>query len=253
VKTIELIILMAITLCSSSFAVGEKTIESKDTAQHVGETAVVTGTIAEVRHCESGDIILYFGAKYPKEEFQFCIPKDKVIDGLNMDNYERKEIFVRGKIEVHNGKPEIKLDNVRYATATGLEKPHTLENISNADLIWIFDFTGESPRIMPWTSTFQWRSYLAAKQRTLARNIIHLSDHEERVIIEGLVNALGDKHRWIAAHLLCMVFAGGSYSMTDTSYGGLSFSFDHADKLRIDDKQRWELQKQWKERFEMIR
>ena len=62
-KPLLLTILTFIALCSSSLAAtDEKTIDAKDAANHVGETLVVTGTIAEVHQFKGGSIVLNFGA-----------------------------------------------------------------------------------------------------------------------------------------------------------------------------------------------
>jgi hypothetical protein len=50
--------LIAVALCSSSWAADEETIEAKDAAQHVGETLVVHGTIADVHQFKGGSIVL---------------------------------------------------------------------------------------------------------------------------------------------------------------------------------------------------
>jgi hypothetical protein len=54
VKPLPLTILATIALSSSSLATDELTIEAQDAAQHVGETVVVTGTIAEVHQFKGG-------------------------------------------------------------------------------------------------------------------------------------------------------------------------------------------------------
>ena len=62
-----LLSLLLIALCSSSWATAdEPSIHAKDAAQHVGETVVVSGTIAEVHQFNGGSIVLNFGAKYRK-------------------------------------------------------------------------------------------------------------------------------------------------------------------------------------------
>ena len=54
-----LAILAIVALRLSSLATtDEKTIEAKDTAQHVGETVVAHGTIAEVNQFKGGSIVL---------------------------------------------------------------------------------------------------------------------------------------------------------------------------------------------------
>ena len=61
-KPLLLTILATITLAASSLAADELSIQAKDADQHVGETLVVTGTIAEVHQFKGGSIVLNFGA-----------------------------------------------------------------------------------------------------------------------------------------------------------------------------------------------
>jgi hypothetical protein len=73
-----LTILATVTLATSSLAADEITIEAKDAAQHVGETLVVHGTVADVHQFEGGSIVLDFGEKYPNEVFEVYLPKSLV-------------------------------------------------------------------------------------------------------------------------------------------------------------------------------
>jgi hypothetical protein len=66
-------ILASIALCSSSLATDEITIQAKDAAQHVGETLVVHGTVADVHQFKGGSIVLDFGAKYPNHVFPIYV------------------------------------------------------------------------------------------------------------------------------------------------------------------------------------
>jgi hypothetical protein len=68
-----LTILTTIALCSSSLATDELTIDAKDAAQHVGETLVVHGIVADVHQFKGGSIVLNFGAKYPNQVFEVYI------------------------------------------------------------------------------------------------------------------------------------------------------------------------------------
>jgi hypothetical protein len=76
VKPLLLSILTTIALCSSSWTTDEKTIDARDAAQHIGETVVVSGTIADVHQFKGGSIVLNFGAAYPNEVFEVYIPRN---------------------------------------------------------------------------------------------------------------------------------------------------------------------------------
>jgi hypothetical protein len=60
-KYLVLIFLVTVALTTSSLAADELTIQAKDATQHVGETVVVTGTIADVHQFKGGSIVLNFG------------------------------------------------------------------------------------------------------------------------------------------------------------------------------------------------
>ncbi len=104
-------ILATIALCSSSLAADEASIDAKDAAQHLGETVVVHGTIADVHQFKGGSIVLNFGEKYSNEVFEVYIPKNLVDSTGDMHDYAGNEIVVEGKIELYKGKPEIKLED----------------------------------------------------------------------------------------------------------------------------------------------
>ena len=110
-KLLLLTILATVALCSSSLAADEKTIDAKDAAQHVGETVVVTGTIADVHQFKGGSVVLNFGAKYPNQVFVVFIPSKLAGVTGDMLEYVGKEMVVEGDIELYRGKPEIKLED----------------------------------------------------------------------------------------------------------------------------------------------
>jgi DNA/RNA endonuclease YhcR with UshA esterase domain len=110
-KCIVFTFFIAVALCSSSLAADEASIDAKDAAQHVGETVVVTGTIADVHQFKGGSIVLNFGAKYPNEVFEVYIPVNLVQTTGDMHEYVGKEMDVEGTITLYKGEPEIKLED----------------------------------------------------------------------------------------------------------------------------------------------
>jgi hypothetical protein len=111
-KPILLTILTTIALCSSSLATAdEKTIQAADAAQHVGETVVVSGTVADVHQFRGGSVVLNFGGKYPNEVFEVYIPRNLVDTTGDMHEYVGKEMVVEGTITLYKDKPEIKLED----------------------------------------------------------------------------------------------------------------------------------------------
>ncbi len=100
-KSALLPILVTIALCLSSWAsTNEPPIEANDAAQHVGETVVVTGTIAEVHQFKGGNIALDCDAKYPHQDFEVYIPKTLVGTTGDMHEYAGKETVV--EVQTHS-------------------------------------------------------------------------------------------------------------------------------------------------------
>ena len=87
-------VLLLIALCSSSLAADEITIDAKYAAQHVGESVVVHGTVAEVHQFKGGSIALDFGARYPHQDFEVYIPKALVDTTGDMNDYAGKDVMI---------------------------------------------------------------------------------------------------------------------------------------------------------------
>jgi hypothetical protein len=68
-KSLLVSILAAVSLATSSLAADEINIQAKDAAQYIGETVVVSGTIADVNQFKGGSIVLNFDKPYPNEVF----------------------------------------------------------------------------------------------------------------------------------------------------------------------------------------
>ena len=100
--------LVCFAFVTASLATIEKTIEAKEAAQHVGETVVVTGTIAEVQLMKNGSITLEFDAPYPNQSFSAYIPKELVVGDIPQSQGMKRSIY--GTIELNDGKPEIRLE-----------------------------------------------------------------------------------------------------------------------------------------------
>ena len=110
-KPLLLSILTIIALCSSSLATDEPTIEASAAAQHVGETVVLHGIVADVHQFNGGSVVLDLGSKYPNQMIDVYIPANVASATGDMHEYEGKEMVVEGTITLYKGKPEIKLQD----------------------------------------------------------------------------------------------------------------------------------------------
>src|SRR5438552_17342207 len=78
-----------------------------EAAKHIGETASVTDKVDDVYQAKGGSVFLNMGGKHPNESFTVFIPTLSAAAFKDFKVYEGKTITVSGKIEDHQGKPEI--------------------------------------------------------------------------------------------------------------------------------------------------
>lgn len=97
-------------------------ITASEAGNHVGETTVVRGTVAQVSTVGSGMTFVNFGRPHPESEFTAVIKGDRAGFG-DLVSLEGKEVEVQGTIELHKGRPQIVLsspDNIRPAGGSPL-------------------------------------------------------------------------------------------------------------------------------------
>jgi hypothetical protein len=86
-------------------------IPANEAAAHVGEYATVAGVVAKVFTSKKGNTFLNIGATYPNQVFTGWIPpgspvnKSPILSGI-----EGKHVKITGRIELYNGKPEIRIN-----------------------------------------------------------------------------------------------------------------------------------------------
>jgi DNA/RNA endonuclease YhcR with UshA esterase domain len=78
-----------------------------EAAKHVGERAIVTGKIEDVHRAQGGSIFLNMGARHPNEDFTIFIPSKNAEKFPDAEKYDGAVISVTGKIDTHEGKPQI--------------------------------------------------------------------------------------------------------------------------------------------------
>jgi DNA/RNA endonuclease YhcR with UshA esterase domain len=104
-----------------------------ESAKHIGETATVTDKVDDVYQAKGGSVFLHMGGKHPNESFTVFIPTASASAFSDFKVYEGKTITVSGKIEEHQGKPEIvvkspaqitsKVDDLSGATSSSPASP----------------------------------------------------------------------------------------------------------------------------------
>ena len=94
------------------------TIAPADARAHVGETVTVEGAVSEVHHAASGKaIFIDIGGQYPNNAVAGVIFADDAAKFPNVDALEGKTIDVTGKISLHQGRPEIILNDASQIKA----------------------------------------------------------------------------------------------------------------------------------------
>ncbi len=74
---------------------------------YIGKYETVIGTDSQVYHSRGGTCFLDIDGDYPDNTFTAVIFKSDVKKFKDIDEYEGKEIEVKGKIKEYKGKPEI--------------------------------------------------------------------------------------------------------------------------------------------------
>jgi DNA/RNA endonuclease YhcR with UshA esterase domain len=94
-------------MCSALLVAQTSTFTPREAAQHVGDTATITGTVDGVHQSGKGNIFLNMGGKYPNQAFTAFIPSASAAQFPNPRQYEGRTVSVSGKISLYKGKPEI--------------------------------------------------------------------------------------------------------------------------------------------------
>jgi hypothetical protein len=83
-------------------------IGTTDAAKHVGETATVEGTVANVKHAPRFHAIFVdFDQAYPNQSFTAYIDEKNASKFPDVDKLMSHQARVSGKIVLYRGKPEI--------------------------------------------------------------------------------------------------------------------------------------------------
>ena len=87
-------------------------IAAADAKAHVGQTVTVEGVVSEVHTAASGRAtFIDFGGRYPNNTFTAVIFSRDVTKFSNVDALDGKTVDVTGPVRLHNGRPEIILND----------------------------------------------------------------------------------------------------------------------------------------------
>jgi DNA/RNA endonuclease YhcR with UshA esterase domain len=85
-------------------------IPAEGAKKHIGDEAVVTGTIAEVSKAEK-IVRLNFDQPFPRQPFTAVVFSTKTNDFGSFDDLKGKKVEVKGKITAFHDRPQIILDS----------------------------------------------------------------------------------------------------------------------------------------------
>jgi DNA/RNA endonuclease YhcR with UshA esterase domain len=93
-------------------AYSQNKIPASEAKNHIGENAIVKGTITEVYHSRGGTCFLDIEGHYPNNLFSAVIFKSDSGKFKGIDSFEGKAVEVKGKIKEYKDKPEIILKSL---------------------------------------------------------------------------------------------------------------------------------------------
>lgn len=85
-------------------------IAPEQAAKHVGETVVVSGTIAQVKATSHGSLFLNFGEKYPHQVFAVYIPCAAAPKLAEVRFRAGDYAVITGPVKLWKGQPQILLE-----------------------------------------------------------------------------------------------------------------------------------------------
>jgi hypothetical protein len=101
---------LGLLLCLITIRADEQTvIKDSEAIRYVGRYVEVYGLVVSVTASPFGTIFINFGREYPNQTFAGFIPADSGITADKITKLQGKIIGIVGIIELHKGKPEIKI------------------------------------------------------------------------------------------------------------------------------------------------
>src|ERR1700726_2990756 len=87
----------------------QRVIKDSEAIRHVGRYVEVCGLVVSVTTSPFGTAFINFGREYPNQTFAGFIPADSGITADQITKLQGKNVGIVGTIELHRGKPEIKI------------------------------------------------------------------------------------------------------------------------------------------------
>jgi hypothetical protein len=101
---------LGLLLCVSSILADEqRVIKDSEAIRYVGRYVEVYGLVVSVTTSPLGTAFINFGREYPNQIFAGFVPADSGITADQITKLQGKNVGIVGIIELHKGKPEIKI------------------------------------------------------------------------------------------------------------------------------------------------
>ena len=106
-------VFLSLLLCLIATRADEqRVIKDSEAIRYVGRYVEVCGFVVSVTTSPFGTAFINFGREYPNQIFAGFIPADSGITADQVTKLEGKNIGIVGTIELHEGKPEIKVVSI---------------------------------------------------------------------------------------------------------------------------------------------
>jgi len=107
-------LVIGLLLCAGFFyalASHSKRISPSEAKNHIGEFAIVSGTVSEVHVTRKGTVLLDMDGNFPNEQFTavWLAPN---APAAALQNFSGKSISVKGAVQAYQGRPEIILTSM---------------------------------------------------------------------------------------------------------------------------------------------
>jgi len=90
----------------------QRVIKDTEAIRHVGRYVEVCGLVVSVTTSPFGTAFINFGREYPNQIFAGFVPADSGITADQITKLQKKNVGIVGTIELHKGKPEIKIMSI---------------------------------------------------------------------------------------------------------------------------------------------
>jgi hypothetical protein len=90
----------------------QRVIKDSEAIRYVGKYVEVCGLVVSVTTSPFGTAFINFGREYPNQIFAGFVPADSGITADQITKLQGKNVGIVGTIELHKGKPEIKIMSI---------------------------------------------------------------------------------------------------------------------------------------------